>query len=51
MKTWQGDKPFAENAKAEPEITALIPPDEIDTLCSLEVHFQHVDETFRSLGL
>ncbi len=51
MKTWQGEKPFAENAKAEPEITALVPPNEIDKLCSLEVHFQHVDETFRSLGL
>ncbi len=51
MKTWQGDKPFAENAKEEPEITALISKDEIDALCSLDVHFQHVDETFRALGL
>ncbi len=51
MKTWQGDKPFAENAKAEPEITALLSPNEIDQLCSLEIHFRHVDDTFRRLGL
>jgi adenylosuccinate lyase len=51
MKTWKADKSFAENAKAEPEITALVPPAEIDALCSLDVHFRHVDETFRALGL
>ncbi len=51
MKTWQGDKSFAENAKSEPEITANLAPEEIDRLCSLDVHFQHVDATFQSLGL
>ncbi|HSH38022.1 MAG TPA: adenylosuccinate lyase [Chthoniobacterales bacterium] len=51
MRTWEGDKSFAENAKAEPEITALVPPAEIDALCSLDVHFRHVDATFRALGL
>ncbi len=51
MRTWQGDETFAANAKQEPEITALISAAEIDRLCSLEVHFRHVDETFRALGL
>jgi adenylosuccinate lyase len=51
MRTWKGDNSFAENAKAEPEITALVPPEEIDALCSLDVHFRHVDATFRALGL
>jgi adenylosuccinate lyase len=51
MKTWQGNRPLAENAKAEPEITALLTPQEIDGLCSLDIHFRHVDETFRALGL
>ena len=51
MRTWKGDKSFAENAKAEPEITASISPDEIDALCSLETHFRYVDATFRALGL
>ncbi|MGH7937800.1 MAG: adenylosuccinate lyase [Bryobacteraceae bacterium] len=51
MKTWQCDKSFAENAKAEPEITARLSPNEIDKLCSLEIHFRHIDDTFRKLGL
>ncbi len=51
MKTWKGDQSFAANAKAEPEITSLLSPDEIDKLCSLDIHFRHVDETFRALGL
>ncbi len=51
MRTWQGDESFAENAKKEPEITALISPAEIDALCSLEVHLRHVDATFQMLGL
>ncbi|CAN5560702.1 adenylosuccinate lyase [soil metagenome] len=51
MRTWKGDKTFADNAKAEPEITQLIPAGEIDALCSLDTHFRHVDATFRALGL
>ena len=51
MRTWKGEKTFAENAKAEPEITSLVPAAEIDALCSLDVHFRHVDATFRALGL
>ncbi len=51
MRTWKGDLAFAENAKLEPEITALISPEEIDRLCSLEIHFRHIDETFHALGL
>ncbi|PYL53834.1 MAG: adenylosuccinate lyase, partial [Verrucomicrobia bacterium] len=51
MKTWKGEGSFAENVKAEPEITAKLSAEEIDRLCSLDVHFQHVDETFKALGL
>jgi len=51
MKTWQGGQSLETNLVAEPEITALILPDEIGRLCSLEHHFRHVDETFRKLGL
>ena len=51
MRTWQGDKSFAENAKKETEITRLVSPAEIDALCSLETHFRHVDATFQALGL
>ena len=51
MRTWKENGSFAENAKCEAEITALLSADEIDALCSLEVHFRHVDETFHALGL
>jgi adenylosuccinate lyase len=51
MRTWKGDLSFAGNAKQEPEITALISPEQIDQLCSLEMHFRHVEETFAALGL
>ncbi len=51
MKTWQGEKSLAENLKAEPEITQNLTPDEIDRLCSLDIHFRHIDETFSKLGL
>ena len=51
MKTWQGEGTFAENAQNEPEISRWISAAEIDRLCSLDVHFQHVDSTFKSLGL
>jgi adenylosuccinate lyase len=51
MATWQGDRSLQENLKTEPEVAAQLQPEEIDRLCSLEIHFQHVDETFRKLGI
>jgi len=51
MKTWKGDGTFADNAKKEPEIAARLSAAEIDRLCSLDVHFQHIDATFKALGL
>src|SRR6266436_3109983 len=51
MNTWKGEGTFAENAKHEPEIAAKLSASEIDRLCSLDVHFEHVDPTFKALGL
>ncbi|MGZ4985472.1 MAG: adenylosuccinate lyase [Chthoniobacterales bacterium] len=51
MRTWKGDRSFAENAKDEDAITKLLPREKIDALCSLDVHFRHLDATFRALGL
>ena len=51
MKTWKGEGVFAENAKSEPEIAAHLSTEEIDQLCSLEIHFKHVESTFKALGL
>ena len=51
MKTWKGGGSFADNAKREPEIVAKLSAAEIDRLCSLEIHFQHITATFKALGL
>ena len=51
MKTWKETGTFAENAKEESEIRAKLSDAEIDRLCSLDIHFQHVDATFHALGL
>jgi adenylosuccinate lyase len=51
MKTWNGEKSFADNAKAESEIAGKLSAKQIDELCSLDVHFRHIDETFRAVGL
>src|SRR2546423_787742 len=51
MKTWKGEGTFAENAKCEPEIVARLSASEIDRLCSLDIHFKHIDATFKALGL
>lgn len=51
MRTWQGKEPLEENLNVEPEISAHLSRDEVSRLCSLDVHFRHVDDTFRDLGL
>jgi adenylosuccinate lyase len=51
MRTWQGDVSLQANLEAEPEVRSVLSVEEIGTLCSLEVHFRHVDDTFKRLGL
>ncbi len=51
MKTWQDEASLNTNLKAEPAITEHLSDDEIDELCSLDVHFAHIDDTFRDVGL
>src|SRR5438876_5344739 len=51
MRTWKGAGTFAENAKQEPEITTWLSDSDIERLCSLDIHFKHVDATFKALGL
>ena len=51
MATWQGEKSLQENLAAEPDVAKHLTLGDIDRLCSLEIHFAHVDETFRRLGL
>ena len=51
MKTWAGDLSLKENLALEPTITEHLSISEIERLCSMEIHFAHVDSTFEKLGL
>jgi len=51
METWKSGGSFVQNVKAEPAISAKLSAEEIDRRCSVDVHFKHVDETFKALGL
>ena len=51
MKTWQGDISLQENLAAEPAVAACLSRADIDRLCSLDIHFAHIDDTFRRLGI
>src|SRR6201987_1379380 len=51
MATWTGKEDFLAEIKKVPEITSVIPPAELDSLCKLEPHFRHVDQKFKNVGL
>jgi adenylosuccinate lyase len=51
MACWRGTEPLAHYLKQSKEIRSVLSEKEIDELCSPERHFQHVDATFRKLGL
>jgi adenylosuccinate lyase len=51
MATWQTQNDFLTELRKIPEITSVIPPDDLKKLCSLEQHFRHIDQTFREVGL
>jgi adenylosuccinate lyase len=51
MKAWQGDLSLQENLVTEPEVAAHLSREEINALCTLDLHFQHIDETFCKVGL
>jgi adenylosuccinate lyase len=51
MATWQSKGDFLTELRKVPEITAVIPPAELEKLCSLEQHFRFIDQTFREVGL
>src|ERR1700751_1019046 len=51
MATWTAKEDFLAEIKKVPEITSVIPPAELDSLCKLEPHFRHVDQKFKNVGL
>ncbi len=51
MRTWKGESRLPKTRRRNRRSRTLVPPAEIDALCSLETHLRHVDATFRALGL
>jgi len=51
MKAWKGNKNFLSLLKADPEITATLPPAELEPLFDTQYYLRYIDEIFRRLGL
>jgi adenylosuccinate lyase len=51
MASWQSQNDFLTELRKVSEITSVIPPAELEKLCSLEQHFRAIDQTFRDVGL
>jgi len=51
MASWQSQNDFLTELRKVSEITSVIPPAELEKLCSLEQHFRSIDQTFRDVGL
>ncbi len=51
MKAWKGDKNFLSLLKADPEVTATLPPAELEPLFDEQYYLRYIDDIFRRLGL
>ncbi len=46
MRVWRGEGDFLAFLKADPEVTAVLPPDQLEPLFDLAYHTKHVDTIF-----
>jgi adenylosuccinate lyase len=51
MKSWRGNRRFLSLLKADPEIIAVLPADELESLFDYQYYLRYVDEIFKRLGL
>ena len=51
MKSWKGNKRFLNLLKADSEVVAVLPTDELESLFDYQYYLRHVDEIFERLGL
>jgi adenylosuccinate lyase len=51
MAAWQSQNDFLTEVRNLSEITSVIPPADLEKICSLEQHFRYIDQTFREVGL
>jgi len=51
MQAWEGSKDFLTLLKADAEVTAVLPPAELEPLFDEQYYLQYVDDVFTRLGL
>ena len=51
MKAWKGNKKFLTLLKADPEVTAALPPKELELLFDYQYYLRYIDDIFQRLGL
>ncbi len=51
MKAWKGNKRFLSQLKADPEVTAILPPAELEPLFDYQYYLRYMDDIFERLGL
>ncbi len=51
MESWRTERPFQELLAADPEVAAVLPPDELAGLFDEGYYLKHIDDAFVRLGL
>jgi len=51
MKAWRGNKSFLTLLKADPEVTAILPASELESLFDYQYYLRYMDDIFKRLGL
>ena len=51
MKAWKGNKNFLSLLKGDPEVTATLPPRELEPLFDEQYYLRYIDEIFKRVGL
>ena len=51
MATWSGEGQFIDLLKADPEVQAVLKPEELDSLFDYKYYTRHIDDIFKRVGL
>jgi adenylosuccinate lyase len=51
MKSWRTGRNFLSLLKADPEVTASLPSEELDKLFDYQYYLRYIDDIFHRLGL
>jgi adenylosuccinate lyase len=51
IEAWKGNRNFLSLLKADPEVTASLPPGELEPLFDYKYHLRYIDDVFQRVGL